>query len=150
MWELIQGADVKYQLVTCSAEPRKPWLSSANKNGSAWCDGWRFGLTIFNVVCKFIQLDSITSTNKLASHGAGLSDLSLRSKHSVQHSSARSGDNRGAALTAQEWCIHSFPIEFANLARPMESPLCRMYFLFLHAQWLKPHCSLIIYSKWRT
>ncbi len=78
---------------------------------------------------------------------ASLPELSYLSKHSCPTFTR--------AIRLQQRCnpdsqmnVHTLLFHrICNLARPMETPLCRMVFLFLHSLWLYNHGETIIYSK---
>jgi len=65
----------------------------------------------------------------------------------VQHPCALSDYNNGATLTRVGAMHTHLFYRICNLAGPMESPLCRMCFLFLHAQRFCDRYETIIYSK---
>jgi hypothetical protein len=46
----------------------------------------------------------------------------------IQHPGVRSDDNNGATLIAAGWCVHIFFHRICNLARPVETPLCKIWF----------------------
>ena len=65
----------------------------------------------------------------------------------VQHPGALSDDNNGATLIRAGMRRTRLFHRICKLARPMETPLCRMIFLFLHQPWFNTTAKTIIYSK---
>src|SRR3712207_3730418 len=86
------------------------------------------------------QPASLPGEGQLAGHILTLQAIASRV-------AALSDCNSGATLTTAATMRTHLSIEFAKLPRPMETPLCRMCFLFLHQQRACNCCETIISVK---